>query len=532
MKKFLLSVALATTAFTFANADSTVIFDGEDYALASDETKTVGTRDGNNINPLESVTVDGVKISFAKNAGSNAPAWYWILNSDASKRQGAAFRTYAQNSFTVTAPAGETITSIVFTMGKSDSNWPKKNYSNLQVDCGTLSPVLTAAPGDDFTTLTWTGEASEVTFTVPKTKDSWMEKTPQFRFGKAEVVLGAGGGPVAPHAPTISGPATFYSSTAEVTITAQEGTMIYYTMSYNGEPEDPTTSSTEYDDVITINNTATIKAIAVKDGLASSVASATFTKGAVETVANIAEFLTKEKNTVVTFENPVTVVGLFDKRYLFVKDETGSLQIFNGANTFTQNYLQGQTISGFTVKADVFNNNPQANAADYVDTFPAEGEGNGATVSPVEINASETASHLNEYIIIRDCTIVKDGNNYFINVEGGDNVQLYGRFNAVPWNAEYTKNLTDAVLNGSQDVVGFAVVYKTTPEIYFTRVSAYTGVGEINADDAVYGVEGAVVAPEGAKVYGINGVECDRNNLTNGLYIVVFNGKATKVVVR
>ena len=73
--------------------------------------------------------------------------------------------------------------------------------------------------------------------------------------------------------PVIAGETPFDSST-EVTITAAEGASIYYT----NDGSTPTAASTAYSEALTLEATATIKAIAVKGGITSEVASKTFTK--------------------------------------------------------------------------------------------------------------------------------------------------------------------------------------------------------------------------------------------------------------
>lgn len=75
-------------------------------------------------------------------------------------------------------------------------------------------------------------------------------------------------------APTISGTTPFETSTS-VTITAESGAEIHYTTDGNN----PTSASPVYSSAITLEATATVKAIAIKDGETSSVASKTFTKG-------------------------------------------------------------------------------------------------------------------------------------------------------------------------------------------------------------------------------------------------------------
>ena len=72
-------------------------------------------------------------------------------------------------------------------------------------------------------------------------------------------------------APHISGGGEFVDST-QCTITAESGAVIYYTK--NGST--PTTSSTQYSGTLTITETCTVKAIAVKNGVSSAVSSKDF----------------------------------------------------------------------------------------------------------------------------------------------------------------------------------------------------------------------------------------------------------------
>jgi hypothetical protein len=75
-------------------------------------------------------------------------------------------------------------------------------------------------------------------------------------------------------APTING-ATPFTETTSVTMTAESGASIYYTT----DGSTPTSSSTQYTEALTLSETTTVKAVAIKDGNSSSVASVTFTKG-------------------------------------------------------------------------------------------------------------------------------------------------------------------------------------------------------------------------------------------------------------
>ena len=75
-------------------------------------------------------------------------------------------------------------------------------------------------------------------------------------------------------APTISGVNPF-EETTQVSISGPEGATIYY--SENGD--DPDANDTLYTQPFTIDETTTIKAIAIKDGVTSQVTTKVFTKG-------------------------------------------------------------------------------------------------------------------------------------------------------------------------------------------------------------------------------------------------------------
>ena len=74
-------------------------------------------------------------------------------------------------------------------------------------------------------------------------------------------------------APTISGNTTFTEST-QVTISGPDGAEIHYTT----DGTVPTAESALYSEAITLSATTTVKAIAIKDGQSSEVASKVFTK--------------------------------------------------------------------------------------------------------------------------------------------------------------------------------------------------------------------------------------------------------------
>ena len=99
--------------------------------------------------------------------------------------------------------------------------------------------------------------------------------TPSTGSGTEGSETGGGGGNETPTvtAPTISG-TTPFAETTQVTITEPEGARAYYTT----DGSTPTAESTLYTEPFTLSATTTVKAIAIKDDVSSSVASKTFTK--------------------------------------------------------------------------------------------------------------------------------------------------------------------------------------------------------------------------------------------------------------
>lgn len=74
-------------------------------------------------------------------------------------------------------------------------------------------------------------------------------------------------------APTFSGETQFTEST-QVTMSGPAGASIFYTV----DGSTPTDQSLEYEEPITLSATTTVKAIAIKDGVSSSVTSRTYSK--------------------------------------------------------------------------------------------------------------------------------------------------------------------------------------------------------------------------------------------------------------
>ena len=169
-----------------------------------------------------------------------------------------------------------------------------------------------------------------------------------------------------PAAPVISGEQQFSESTL-VTITAEDGASIYYST----DGSTPTEWSYTYYNPFTIYESATVKAIAKKNGVFSDVTELEFTKVEAQTGTTIEELHNAAKS-----QNGVTV-KLTDAKVVYaangnvvLRENGKALDLLNTS----LNLPQGATVSG-TVKLDVEYSNTILSTSDI------EGETNDANLT-------------------------------------------------------------------------------------------------------------------------------------------------------
>lgn len=143
-------------------------------------------------------------------------------------------------------------------------------------------------------------------------------------------------------APVISGTTPFESSTS-VSMTAGAGAEIRYTL----DGSTPTAASSLYSSAITLNATTTVKAIAIKDGVTSSVTTKVFTKseqpsGEITiTVDGVAKNIddqvtvTSSATVVVTLPSDSSLIGKHVGLYGGTANFPSNATLVAGANTFT-----------------------------------------------------------------------------------------------------------------------------------------------------------------------------------------------------
>ena len=143
----------------------------------------------------------------------------------------------------------------------------RSGYGKVYLTGAWPSTITLRANGGDSTVIVIVAENGSTTTITPSEGTSVVIDNQNGSGGSVTTTVAA---------PTISG-TTPFAETTSVTMSDPAGASIYYTV----DGSTPTSSSTQYSAAFTLSDTTTVNAIAVKDGVSSSVASRTFTKGAV-----------------------------------------------------------------------------------------------------------------------------------------------------------------------------------------------------------------------------------------------------------
>ncbi len=253
-------------------------------------------------------TIDGITLTCEKNNGAS-------LGSCAST-------TYIQvkkgNLLSIEA-SGETITKV-------------------EINCTSAAQKMSIAGTDvdpDGNTLTWTGST---------TKFQAENLGTPMKIASIEVTYGAADADT-PKAPVFTGAATFTGST-DVTITSEDGTVIYYTTD-NTVPT--TTSLTNNTNSVTLPLTATttVQAIAVKDDKVSETATQTFTCLENKTIADLNAIKSDQKNVILTLTNAKIVYNYFNGYCLYVREGDVAIRfdaVAYGKTDYTVNSVINGTI--------------------------------------------------------------------------------------------------------------------------------------------------------------------------------------------
>ena len=253
------------------------------------------------------------------------------------------------------------------------------------------------------------------------------------------------GGGSSVDAPTISPNGGTFVGSQQVTLSHNDAdAAIYYTL----DGSDPTTSSTLYSAPFTISETTTVKAIAVRNGVSSSPATATFTKAI--TASTIAEAYALAENTNFTFTGNV-VVTFQNGNNLWIRDDSGSGLIFGSG---VGSYTKGDILkSGWTATNVVYNGIPE-----FTNPSGVSLSSQGSTVDPLPLTTLTTGD-VNKYASLSNVTISSaSGNDYYTEI-GGTTFHLRNQYGLVTLTQGKTYN-----------VIGIVTLYNNA--IQFNLISA------------------------------------------------------------
>lgn len=233
-------------------------------------------------------------------------------------------------------------------------------------------------------------------------------------------------------------------------------------------------------------------------------------------VKSVAETIALADNTNVTIGYDLTV-AFVNAKNVFACDKAGNFIQVYGTNTYKENDI---IPAGWEATYKLYNGvTPELMPVTTLPESKATGK-----FTPKFVHAANINNDLvNSVIIIPGVTFAAATPDTKDNFDGeAEGVQLSFRNN-------YTK---PGVQAGTYNVEVLVTIYNGQPSLYVLNFFDPTGVEEVVVANDVYGVKGGVVAPQGARVFNLSGVETGVENLPAGIYVVVVEGKAVKVAVK
>ena len=255
--------------------------------------------------------------------------------------------------------------------------------------------------------------------------------------------------------PVITPEAGDYNTPQQITIAcATDEALVYYTT----DDTDPTAESTLYTAPFTLSASATVKAIAVKEGMNNSqIASAAYTMPVF--LENLAAVYSTANNAQYRILGDVTFV-FRSGRYMFVKDASAGMMIYDNATSIiTGTYQNGDVISGgISGKTSIYNGLyevvPTADLA-------ASTENNGA-VEPVVVTIPQMSNEndfMSQFVTVQNLTVTGISGQNIIVTDGENTIKIFDRFNAI---TESNYAVDDVITS----VTGFVSKYNSDYQIF------------------------------------------------------------------
>ncbi|MBQ9560409.1 MAG: chitobiase/beta-hexosaminidase C-terminal domain-containing protein [Bacteroidaceae bacterium] len=434
MKKFLLSLM---AILSFVGVSAQVEFS---WSASTDWTQDEGKI---------TLTQGNYTVLAEKAGGSNNPA----VNTSAND-----LRVYAKGQLTITAASGTYFSKVVFKI----STQGKKRLAPLTVSSGEVS--YDDAPS----TITWEGNATNsVTFTVGEKADYGTDgatKAGQFDVDSPILITEAEGVAPTVAAPVITPKTGFFTEAQEVSITADEGAEIFYTLNDGAEQK--------YEAPFTVSETTVIKAYAKVGEDASTITTETLTFPAVyENLAAANEAATDDKVPVrVNFTD--ALVLYVNGQNTYIQDATGALLIYG-----TSGLAAGDKVTGY-VDGQLYLYNGLPEVANP--TLTVETVSSGNAVNPIEVDAAELAAnplkYVSQYVKVRGAKFAADqevSTKVNINFTVGETALVLRNNFVVEFSVEAEKEY---------QVAGLVTIYNGNVQLYPTKAEDIHSTVSIEID--------------------------------------------------
>ena len=270
-------------------------------------------------------------------------------------------------------------------------------------------------------------------------------------------------------APAISGETNFLENTT-VTITAEEGLEVYYTL----DGTDPTKASNKYTAPFELTATTTVKAIAYNGDKASAVVCKTFTKTPLIGCAEVNALANGE----IAYMKPFDVVYVVEGAgYIYIKDETGNALIYSYDWDESTYFTPGDHVEGFIGKSSPYNGLPELKPnCNYEDLTITKG---GTPTEPTILTEVPEAADVHKYVQFNGVKFKEDAT--FAKDKATNATMLVAETEVVLRNA--FKFETALMANKQYNVVGFVALYNDAVQVYFLKAEALsTAVDNITID--------------------------------------------------
>lgn len=459
MRKFYSFLIAVLAVCGMANAQTTVTFDftgDEAYKLFGFTGFSTGDSNVGDFTENASTTSDGVTITVSPST-TKTPNRMWS----------GSLRLYG-GTLTVAAE-GNNISAVKFAL--NSSKWGDGNTA----DSGELEKG------------SWTGNASQVVFTIAGNT----------QIKSIEVTL-VSSDPNYVAAPAIKPATGTYYEAQEVTITAGEGTSIFYTL----DGSDPTASSAAYTAPFTVETTTTVKAIAVKGENKSQVSESVITIETLEkkTIAEIIAAGAQDK-----VETSATVQAVYSAG-LMLGDATGYITAYLGA---TPDVAVGDVVDvvgptsayGGCIQFGQGTEVTKTGTAEVV--YPTAVELDGAAFDALVANPVIT------YVKVKG-TLTISGNYKNLEIEGATNVG----------SIQCTSEVLGAVISGQEvEVTGFFAYKSGSSTVYGNIIAtSITALGDVPTYATIAEVKAAAKADKVGVIFNAHEVLVTYIN-SNNVYI-------------